>query len=30
MAYDQSSHRVIMFGGEDKDEVLGDTWVYTP
>ncbi len=28
MGYDEGSDRVILFGGADPDESLGDTWAY--
>jgi len=28
MAYDNMNHKVIMFGGEDENNLFDDTWVY--
>ena len=30
MIYDPASSRVILFGGFDGQEILGDTWAYDP
>jgi N-acetylneuraminic acid mutarotase len=30
MAYDSANNKVVVFGGYDGDDPLGDTWIYDP